>query len=194
MLRDRTFLVGRGRLAAAAGEQLRMLVWGMTMLLLLGPSSVSALKHSFHAHHAKSLIGPVGAPFGFLRNGHYEINVYNFELLVNNRKSGKEEVDPTEFEPGFFLQRFENEAAFNHHLELLKSNTSLCSFQYFRDEDDGMDFSMGVDDDLEFDDKFFSDNTNVDIESAERGILLSMKSQNVWKQNKPTTIEYRFKK
>ena len=42
---------------------------------------VTALKHNFYTRRdERSLIGPLGFPFGFLEKGHYDLTVFDFEL------------------------------------------------------------------------------------------------------------------
>ena len=161
-------------------------ILGILSLILLAtlPTRTKATKHSFTAFaDSRGTIGPVGIPFGFLDGGHFELTVFDFELIT----VGKPTTPPHEIlnsvEAGFFLQRYENEAAFWQHMEILRANTSLCAFDYFRDVGDD-DLAIATDD------------TFVDpdsIPSADHGILLSMKKHKTWKPNPPTTIEYTFK-
>jgi len=174
--------------------------------LSLLPIAIST-KHSFREWKGPSLIGPVGPPFGFNANGHFELNVYDFQLNV---KKGYFESILDEVEPGFYLMRYENEAVFNQHLETLRSNSSLCSFEHFfyNYEYDANDYRSGDEynddfmynygnamddmyDPLTGDDDAF-DNYQSEIKSAEHGIFLSMKSKKNWKPATPS-IEYRFK-
>ena len=160
------------------------------------------MKHNFRVSKGASLIGPVGPPFGFNANGHFELTVYDFELGVKN---GHSETILDEVEPGFFLMRYENEALFNQHIETLRSNSSLCSFQYFFFnnefdafdspiyDDDYDDMVGGYDDNYDpltaEDDEF---NYQTAITSAQHGIFLSMKTRKNWKPATPS-IEYRIK-
>jgi hypothetical protein len=160
--------------------------------LMLFTSPVNATKHSFNAAMEKrSLIGPVGVPFGFLEGGHFELTVFDFELSIVRKKgddvlsTDRDEDILKKVEAGFFLQRYKNEAAFEQHLEVLKANSSLCAFDYFRDVDDDSVFSV-----LSNDDNFEEPK---EIQSSANGILLSMKDQKKWKPATPT-IEYTFKK
>lgn len=162
-----------------------MLSFVESFLLFLGIiSGAFATKHNFQVSHGKSLIGPVGVPFGYNDRGHFDLRVFDFELKT--RSNNPEILDRVE--AGFFLQKFENEASFNQYMEELRSNATFCSFQHFRDEamyfeDDAFDDYLLVDDD-EFE-------NNGEILSAENGIFLSMKPK-YWKPNS-TSIEYRFK-
>jgi len=150
---------------------------------------VEATRHSFHMQDGPSLIGPVGVPFGFLDTGYYELEVYNFQLTENVGGDKYEELEVLgHLEAGFFLQRYNNEAQFNEYVELLKSNHSLCAFEYFRDrEDDALPFGFGDDDE-------FSD-ANKEVKSAEHGILLKLKGTDSGSlpKDKPTNISYSFK-
>jgi hypothetical protein len=162
--------------------------------LVLFTCPVNATKHSFNAALEKrSLIGPVGVPFGFLEGGHFELTVFDFELNIIRKKSNEfinTETDEellNRVEAGFFLFPYKNEAAFEQHLEVLRANSSLCAFDYFRnvDDDDEIKFALNdKDDDFE---------EPKEIQSAANGILLSMKNRKKWKPAKPT-IEYTFKK
>jgi len=58
---------------------------------------VTALKHNFYTRRdERSLIGPLGFPFGFLEKGHYDLTVFDFQLTPikdthkhNNNKKRK---------------------------------------------------------------------------------------------------------
>lgn len=139
---------------------------------------VQGLKHNFQTFaDSRSLIGPVGMPFAFLPGGHYDLTVYDFELKV---VKGSEQI-LDEVEAGFFLKSFKNEAAFHEHMEILRNNETMCAFEEFRDSGDDL---------LNTDDDEFGDVG--DIESAKKGILLSMKSRKRWKPATPN-IDYTFK-
>jgi hypothetical protein len=163
-----------------------MLSFSMRLLLILGIIyGTRATRHNFQTSHGKSLIGPVGVPFGYNDHGHFELNVFDFELKTKSKD--KDILDRVE--PGFFLRKFENEATFNQYMEELRSNATYCAFQHYRDEamyyeDDALDDFLTGDDD-----EFKNDH---EILSAENGIFLSMKSRKYWKPNS-ASIEYRFK-
>lgn len=164
--------------------------------LSLLPSALST-KHNFRVNNGAPLIGPVGPPFGFNVNGHFGLTVYDFGLGV---KKGHLETILDKVEPGFFLMRYDNEARFNQHLETLRSNSSLCSFDNFfynyemYDDDNNDDIvERGYDDGydpLTMDDD--DSNYQSEITSAQHGIFLSMKSRKNWQPATPS-IEYRFK-
>lgn len=168
------------------------------LVLAVSTQTSSATKHSFTLHKGSvSPIGPVGIPFGFVSRGMYELNVSNFQLSVDGtgRSGGVTEEKARDIiskaEAGFFLQRFPNEAAFQHHMEVLRSNSSLCAFESLRDEMDDIfrrqldateyDDGIGLDD-MAFEDDFMSFYGKDDyippstIDSAHDGILLSMRS------------------
>jgi len=184
---------------------------GWLGLLALLPSAVG-MKHNFRETKGPSLIGPVGPPFGFNARGHFGLTVYDFELTV---KEGHDKTVLDEVEPGFFLVRYPNEAYFNQHMEMLRSNTSACSFEHFysgydfrgsmkaayNDDYGGVgddEYEMYGDDDLmdNFDDFLAMDDDweyESEILSADYGIFLSMKNKNKnWKPATPS-IEYEFK-
>lgn len=161
-------------------------------LLCLSCSCAQAMKHTFHVTQGKSLIGPVGVPFGFNVKGHYALTVHDFELTSAKGKNLDRSV-----EAGFFLQKFENEAAFNQHMDYLRTNTSACSFQHFLSSNDyDATFYNAADDDSNFDDVTFGidddEYTGGDILSSTDGIFLSMKTKKNWKPATPS-IEYLFK-
>ena len=112
------------------------------LLLLFSVQFTSATHHNFYLKHdPRSPIGPVGIPFGFLKDGYYDLQVFDFSIGIDKRhykaKPGQEGLSADEIlkgvEAGFFLQKFENEASFTQYYDELKSNASLCSFEYFLD-------------------------------------------------------------
>lgn len=141
---------------------------------------VLALKHSFHYNHGKGIIGPIGEPFGFNAGGQYQLNVSNFQLQM---KAGSQENNmDIKHNAGFFLQRFDNDANFHKYMENLKSNnatTTICSFQYFLNDDDD-----------ELNDDHFEQ--HVEFGSSTNGVLLLMDSKKKWYTGNPS-IHYRFK-
>jgi hypothetical protein len=171
------------------------------MLVLLWISSscqVQCLKHSFHTFaDSRTLIGPVGVPFGFATGGEYHLSVLDFNLhLVPEKKKKKDTPDAVSsasssastltdneilkrIEPGFFLERFPNEAAFHQHMERLRTNASACAFEYFHDHDD-----LDNSDNEDFD--YYEAGK---ITSANHGILLSMKARKKWNIATPSTLE-----
>lgn len=145
---------------------------------------VLALKHSFHYDHGKGIIGPIGEPFGFNDGGQYQLNVSNFELNIRAVEIPEDNIE-YRYNAGFFLQRFDNDANFHKYMEILKSNatTTICSFQYFLNDDD--------DDELPFkDDDHFEQ--HVEFGSSTNGVLLLMDSKKKWYTGNPS-IHYQFK-
>ena len=130
-----------------------------------------ATKHSFTTFHdGRTLIGPVGVPFGFLKGGCYQLNVFDFHL----------ESPEGAAEAGFLLHRFENDASFQQYMEVLRADPTKCSFSEFAsDLDSTDDVFTRVDDE-------FSNNGSID--SAEHGIFLSMATH----KNGTAQIEYTF--
>lgn len=160
----------------------------LSCLLLHG---VSCTKHNFATKTKEQIIGPVGAPFGFNPFGHYKLSVVDFNLM--DRNTG---TPPVGVEAGFFLQKFENKAAFNQYMEYLKTN-GTCSFAHWQDEGDAAQEGFGDDGFLVYDDFNFNFDDNDDghsnhgpLESAKNGIMLSMKYSDTWARN---SVEYTFK-
>jgi hypothetical protein len=172
-----------GRASQYKGILLRLFV--LLALSNVGCKVVEATKHQFHFSKAHGLVGPVGVPFGFNAHGKFELVVNDFELKVKN--DGDIRI-LDKVEAGFFLQKFENEAAFNQHMEYLRSNTSACAFAHFLASND----NDAMDDIHEADDDDLGDAAGGAILSAADGIFLSMKSTKKWKPSKPS-ISYRFK-
>lgn len=148
--------------------------------LLLVPS-IQGTRHTFDIRTSKSLIGPVGVPFGFNDHGYVTLNVAKFSL---DPVDGDTNI-VGQVEAGFLLQRFKNEADFYQFMDGLQTNTSTCAFEHFLEANDyrydGADYN---DDVFSHDDDAYGHSA---IQSAEHGILLSMNS-------KDRSIEYRFKK
>ena len=148
------------------------------LLLYFTATSVAATKHSVHIINGQSLIGPVGLPFGFLRGGFFELTVEGFSIVS---KAPASSATAAAFDPGFFLQRFENEADFYHHLEELRSDRERCSFEMFRNDIQDDTFN---DDDLDF-------SSNQEGMTAKNGIVLHVSQSS--DPSSPPTIRYQFK-
>ena len=60
----------------------------LTLTLLTRPSGVvEGLKHNYYTKRdERSLIGPLGFPFGFLDTGHYNLTVFDFQLSVPKKR------------------------------------------------------------------------------------------------------------
>ncbi|KAL7569972.1 hypothetical protein ACA910_017023 [Epithemia clementina (nom. ined.)] len=172
---------------------------------------VEALRHSFRTEHdPRSVIGPVGVPFGFANQGHYELKVFDFELIVggkqrggraNNHQNGLVATTTSGLVPGFYLQRFVSEAAYAQYLNQWQTNVSSCSFDYFLDDDDDDDEDDPLVNTNNNNNNNNKNNNNQDdtifaemgaIPSAEHGILLMMiPPQTKWKPATPS-IDYTF--
>lgn len=155
----------------------------LTFLIALAHlGSVSALKHSFHRDNGPALIGPVGAPFGFLEGGTFDLTCSKFEINSVPSSSSKDAV-----EAGFLLHKFSNEAQFHQHMLELQENRTACSFEYFRTDFSKSDDLLGQVDDL------YAGSGK--ITSADRGIYLPVYGPHVNRQKNPSpTVQYKFKK
>ncbi|CAB9509940.1 Protein GPR107 [Seminavis robusta] len=173
---------------------------GSLLVLLLSPILCSALHHNFYIKNdLRTVIGPVGVPFGFLVDGYYDLQVFDFSLNLDKKKykavKGQEDLEPMQvldnLEAGLLLQRFENEAAFNQYMDELKANSSVCAFEYFLDDDDSYLKSLPGWDDNEEDHKIEGDFT------AENGVFLSLKAwqkqKNVGVDSAMRHVHYKFK-
>jgi hypothetical protein len=59
----------------------------LTLTLLTRPGVVEGLKHNYYTKRdERSLIGPLGFPFGFLDTGHYNLTVFDFQLSVPKKR------------------------------------------------------------------------------------------------------------
>lgn len=126
------------------------------------PPFCDALKHNFYTKNDhRTLIGPLGFPFGFLKTGHYNLTVFDFQLLApeglhdhtgpdrrlaaadDNAASNPGAAAPQSLSDaikgvGFLLKPFRDEAAFNKYMSWVKANSSRCIFQRYLDRtDDG---------------------------------------------------------
>ena len=163
----------------------------LLLLLIVCSSPCRALRHSFITENdRRSLIGPVGVPFGFAGGGRYELTVHDFELTLvgknhnndNNNDSNNAAVKG--LTAGFFLHRFHNDAAYTKYFNGLQSNSTACAFDYFLDHND--------DEDEETNDDLSMFAEVGDIASAEHGILLMMTPRvTKWKPQHPS-IDYTF--
>jgi len=101
------------------------------------------------------------------------LKLYNFALTENTGPDQYEEPEVLgTLEAGFYLKKFSNEAHFNQHMELLKMNHSICSFDYFLDREDdaipGFDNAFGGEDDDIY-------AAQARIPNADHGILLKLR-------------------
>ena len=164
----------------------RLLGLVLSCSIVLRPSQ--ALKHSFVAKDMhRALVGPLGFPFGFTNTGSYNLTVLDFTLSFGD---GDHDADPDhhdhrQLEPsaynqidaaGFLLKRFVDEAAFDHYMNKLAANTSLCAFEPFLAGID-IDDTFSNDDDFDADGFACVKNNDCGIivdSAAESGIFLSV--------------------
>lgn len=169
---------------------------------------VAATKHTFITKNDdRHLIGPIGAPFGFLTGGVYNLTIFDFELTIGKTSKKKNRViDGKEalryVEAGFYLKRFESESDFAKFYETVMEKPSYCAFESHRDNDYVHPSNVhSVDDDvLKEDDKFqvvFDENEEDNLQSEDignNGIYISMNNpEKTWKPNTPT-ITHSFTK
>lgn len=97
------------------------------------------MKHRYKIKTIRSIVAPIGAPYGFLKGGHFELTVYNFQVKDGPRpgwKPGERPSKQGKFEAAFLLKRYDNEAQFNKYIDSVRANASACIFPYQGDEDD----------------------------------------------------------
>lgn len=166
-----------------------------------------ATKHTFKtAGDPRNLIGPIGAPFGFLTGGVYNLTIFDFELTVgktfgkkktqNNSVDGKEALKYVE--AGFYLKRFDSESDFSKFYETVMEKPSYCAFESHRDNNYLHPSDIENDDDvLVEDDKFqvnFDEHEVIEEDVGKKGIYISMNDPDkTWKPKTPT-ITHRFTK
>jgi len=153
----------------------------------LGIGLTEALKHNYYTRHdERSLIGPIGFPFGFLDTGHFNVTVFDFNLQPTNHKhkhkqkahnhrslgaKKNEDDDKNCYRNtgicledvmkmikgvGFLLKKFDDEAHFNRYMATLEFE-GTCAFQHFLDRRDyDEDGSVLFDDELYNNDFVFS--------------------------------------
>jgi hypothetical protein len=158
---------------------------------------VDGLKHNYSTKRdERTFIGPLGHPFGFLDTGHYNLTVFDFQLSVPKRphthaphknrdlaaaaaeaptdgSSQQQQALMSEILDsikgvGFLLKRFDDEGQFNHYMSYIQSDSSLCIFQQYLDEQDKNDDKINelmnlIDDDYmyEEDDDYVQDETEM---------------------------------
>ena len=169
---------------------------------------VAATKHTFKTKDdLRHLIGPIGAPFGFITGGVYNLTIFDFELTIGKvSKKKKQTVDGKEalkyVEAGFYLKRFDSESDFSKFYETVMERPSFCAFEPHRDTNYVHPSITGDDDDdiLGEDDKFQviyekSEKDNLDLEDVgSNGIYISMNDpEKTWRPNTPT-ITHNFRK
>ncbi len=161
-----------------------------------------ATKHSFTTRHDKRhLIGPIGAPFGFLTGGIYNLTVFDFELSVGGKtkKDGEQQQhDALQFvEAGFLLKRFDSGSDFSKFYDAVSDDPSLCIFESHRSMDYvSTDSSNKDDDQLTADDevevKYDDDGHHHINDVGSGGVYLSMNQpEKSWKPH-TATVSYSF--
>ncbi|KAL7543098.1 hypothetical protein ACHAXR_012417 [Thalassiosira sp. AJA248-18] len=117
-------------------------------------------KHTFTTKKdSRRFIGPIGAPFGFLTGGVYNLTVFDFELTVG-KKAKRSDFDGRNalqhVEAGFLLKRFDSESDFSKFYETAMEHPSLCVFESHRSNDYVSIDPSNIDDDdlLDQDDGF----------------------------------------
>ncbi|KAL3787726.1 hypothetical protein HJC23_012152 [Cyclotella cryptica] len=167
--------------------------------LLTAPPITTATKHTFTTHSdARHLIGPIGAPFGFLSGGVYNLTVFDFELTIGKPKrhtiAGESTHEALEHvEAGFILKRFDSESDFSKFYETVSENPTACSFESHRNK--GPVNPNADDDQLGVDDMFqvqFDNEENASKNVGQFGVYLSMNEpKQSWKPKTPS-ISHKF--
>jgi len=172
----------------------------LTLISLHCLSETTATKHSFKVKNEKrSIIAPIGTPFGFVADGKFTLTVYDFELSIkshdalNSKKQKKSnKVSPETIQDGlhagFLLKQFRTETEFIRFSDKYMENPRSCIFESFfeRVEDD----DVFNDDDDEFDSQDSDKkvvNKGIEIDGGiEHGLFLSMKHrEKTWEPNTP---------
>ena len=160
-------------------------------VLFLFFQHVTARKHTFTTKHdSRHLIGPIGAPFGFLTGGVYNLTVYNFVTgsPVKNYPEENTHAALKDVEAGFILKRFDSESDFSKFYETVLENPNLCVFESHRNK--GAVNPNADDDLLKADDAFqvhFGEEENASKNVDELGVYLSMNEpKQSWKPMTPS--------
>ena len=175
-----------------------MIQWVLLVLLLpIG----DALKHSYKTKDdERSLIGPLGFPFGFLSTGYYNLTVFDFDLRMGVHEDEDEDDDDAFGNwrglkamddidgVGFVLKRFDDEADFNRYMNGLHANSTRCAFDTFLENDD-----VGLFGDDATDDLFGRDGDGEADDVPKDGIFLSMMDKLKWGTATPS-VSYSFSK
>lgn len=154
--------------------------------LLLLSSAINATKHKFvTVRDHRTFIGPIGAPFGFLANGEYSLDVSHFQLKLKdhhrNKKISKKNTSDGDsmdeflqtLHPGFLLKRFDNENAFGRFVEEIYDDITKCGFEDFiqggefaEDDDNNIGIHTRRIISSEVDDGYIDDNEDDDFYST----------------------------
>jgi hypothetical protein len=143
----------------------------------------SGLKHSyFTKDDERTLIGPIGFPFGFLDTGHYNLTVFDFDLSVGVHPENEEDDDLRQRSlsnplddiegVGFLLKKFKDEADFTRYMSWTQADPSRCVFAPFMEKTEDDELFGDQDDD-------WGDYGQI-LNPEDEGIFLSMKERNRW--------------
>mmetsp|Transcript_27015 Transcript_27015/g.39508 ORF Transcript_27015/g.39508 Transcript_27015/m.39508 type:complete len:544 (-) Transcript_27015:42-1673(-) len=166
-------------------------------LFFQSPLPISeATKHNFAVKEdGRSLIAPIGVPYGFLQGGCFGFDVFDFDIEVTPRRVShkKKETDNAAFEKevlkqvdaGFLLKRFSSEGAFAKYEETYLTNATQCIFDYFLDKEKDNPFQ-------EDDDENYLADSMVETAGKE-GIFVPMKYHDSGWSSKQAQTMYSFK-
>ena len=176
-------------------------------------SCVDATKHTFRTKDdTRFFIGPIGFPFGFLRDGSYNLTVFDYELKVNDKKSrnkaGKNnkkkkekeiwqveeennegEAQQRTFDAAFVLAKFRSNSQFERYTESLMENMlQICSFQISQTDSDGFIFRTE-------NSEFHKDHNSIVLKMINSGIVSSNKNDTKATKSQndaPSSIQHTF--
>lgn len=170
-------------------------MWLLALALALFGSSSTALKHNFAVNQdARTLIAPIGTPYGFLQNGCFGFEVFDFEIEVGHKhrkRNGPGKLDEKKLEilrsldAGFLLKRFASDSAFTKYEEDYLTNSSHCIFDAFRLKEEDPVF--------EDDDEGFGEVGDITA-AASDGIFLPIRWANSTWRTKTGSVMYGFQK
>lgn len=165
------------------------------LLCFIALTKVGALKHTFIANHdGRFFIGPIGVPYGFLKEGIYSMSVAKFRMFsqsphLKNKNKNQQMTDNDimkemeDLHPGFLLKRFENEAQFAQFQDEILDDPSKCGFAHLLDDIDERSYDKNNGESA-IDDHVARGPGVVD--GGAEGIFLSMRSPKQWKPNEPS--------
>eukprot|EP00545_Synedropsis_sp_CCMP1620_P000615 CAMPEP_0119004420 /NCGR_PEP_ID=MMETSP1176-20130426/1130_1 /TAXON_ID=265551 /ORGANISM="Synedropsis recta cf, Strain CCMP1620" /LENGTH=532 /DNA_ID=CAMNT_0006956119 /DNA_START=115 /DNA_END=1713 /DNA_ORIENTATION=+ len=171
-----------------------MIMKGLLVLTTLIASSTTALQHNFIlSQDARTLVAPIGTPYGFLKDGCFGFDVFDFKLEVGHKHKrkwkSKTSMAATQLEviqnvdAGFLLKRFPSESAFAKYEEEYLTNSSHCIFEAFQHQDEDPIF--------EDDDTSYSNVGDITTASGE-GIFLPIRWANSTWMSSTASIMYKF--
>lgn len=150
--------------------------------VLLSAPIVSSLKHTYRtSNDQRTLIGPLGFPFGFTNTGFFNLTVFDFDISVASALSDSAISAPTLEQiggVGFLLLQFKNEGEFIHYLNYLSSNDTNCALAPFLEDQDSLDFEFGMDDDDTM--SSYAGNGQIVDSIQESGLFLDMSDKDRW--------------